>query len=167
MARFAHAHHGDVAMTARPFALALLLLALPVIAADPPGKGLVVDKATKSVTIPAMVAPRKLPNLAEIYPIEVVACFPAPKGQKAHETVVTFDVKPSDVHKALEGFGLKPGKPILGEGTAQGPEVLIFLEVPGDDGKPRRVPIEETLVEKKTGKTMPKVKWLFTGSAFK
>jgi len=78
--------------------------------ADPIAKS-AVDAAKKSVSIDAKVAPRKLPQLAEVYPIEVIACFAHPKGQKAHETVVTIEAKPSDVHKALESVGLKPGKP--------------------------------------------------------
>ena len=45
----------------------------------------------------AKVAPRKLPKYDQVYPIEVVASWPDPKGKKAHETVVTVDVKPSDV----------------------------------------------------------------------
>ena len=67
------------------------------------------------------MAPRKIddPRYKEIYPIEVVACWPFPKGQKAHETVVTIEVKPSAVHKALESLGLKPGTP-----------VKLVLEVP-------------------------------------
>jgi len=47
-----------------------------------------VDKANRMVTIECAIAPRKLPNLADVYPIEVIACYPAPRGQKAHETVV-------------------------------------------------------------------------------
>jgi hypothetical protein len=78
------------------------------------GPTIIADKANKTITIPCKIAPRKLPNLKQIYPLEVVATWPAPKGQKAHETVVVFDVKPSDVHKALENFGLKAGKPALG-----------------------------------------------------
>jgi len=46
-----------------------------------------------------------------IYPLEVVACWPHPLGQKAHETVVNFDARPSDIHKALVEMGLKPGNP--------------------------------------------------------
>jgi hypothetical protein len=38
------------------------------------------------------------------------------------------------------------------------------LEFPGADGKPKRVPIERTLIDPKTNKPMPKVKWRFTGS---
>lgn len=127
--------------------------------------GLVVDKNAKSVTIDCKIAPRKLDYLSEIYPIEVIACWPHPKGKKAHETIVTFDVKPSDVHKALESLGLKPGSPAKGESDpAQGPALKVFIEFPGADGSPRREPIEKALVDKKTGKTMPTVKWLFTGS---
>ena len=130
-------------------------------AADAAG-GIVVDKEHKTITIPAKVAPRKLAKLDQIYPVEVIACWPEQmNGQKAHETVVVFDVKPSEVHKALEGFGLKAGKPAQGEGEkAVGPEVSVSLELP--DGK--KVPIEKTLLDKKTGKPMPKLKWYFTGS---
>src|SRR6476661_6475462 len=72
--------------------------------------GVVVDKEKKTVTVPAKVAPRKIndPRYTEIYPIEAIATAPFPKGQKAHETVVTVDVVPSEVHKALESLGLKP-----------------------------------------------------------
>src|SRR5262245_66638349 len=70
-----------------------------------------VDKDKKTITVPCKIAPRKLPNLNEIYPIEVIACWPAPKGQKAHETVVVYDAKPSEIHKAVESLGLKAGKP--------------------------------------------------------
>lgn len=127
-----------------------------------------VDKEKKTVTVPCTVAPRKLPNLDQIYPLEVIATYPAPKGQKAHETVVVFEVKPSEVHKALEGLGLKPGKPAKGEGAmAAGPEVKVFLEVPGADGKPQKLPIEKTLADKTSGKPMPALKWHFTGSVMK
>jgi hypothetical protein len=129
--------------------------------------GIAIDKVKRTVTIPCAVAPRKLPNLKEIYPIEVVATFPAPRGQKAHETVLTFEVKPSEVHKALEALGLKAGKPAVGEGqVARGPEVQLFLEVPVADGW-KRFSIEETMVDKKTGQILPPLKWHFTGSAFK
>src|SRR5262249_23744891 len=141
---------------------------------DPPKEDekpgtITVDKKAKTVTIDCAVALRKLPNLNEIYPIEVVACYPHPKGQKAHETVVTFTgIKPSAVHKALEELGLKPGKPALGEdGRGQGPELKIYLEVPGADGKTARVPIEKFLMDRKTEKPLPALTWHFTGSALK
>jgi hypothetical protein len=146
--------------------LGVAFLVPPLFAVDKekPG-GITIDKTARTVTIDCKVAPRKLEKYKEIYPIEVIACYPDPRGQKAHETVVTFTVKPSEVHKALESLGLKPGKPVLGEGAApMGPEVLLFLELPVDGGKTKRVPIEETLIEKATGKPLAKLKWLFTGS---
>ena len=139
----------------------VLAMGARLLAADAPS-GIVVDKEKKTITIPSKIAPRKLAKLDQIYPVEVIACWPESKnGQKAHETVVVFDINPSEVHKALESFGLKAGKPAQGEGEkAEGPEVKVLLELP--DGK--QVPIEKTLLDKKTGKPMPKLKWLFTGS---
>ena len=127
------------------------------------------DKKRRRIEIPCKIAPRKLANLQEIYPLEVVATYPAPQGQKAHETVVVFDVKPSDVAKALEGFGLKPGAPALGdEVPPKGPEVKVSLAVPGVvEGKPRLLPMERTMVDRRTGKTLPPLKWHFTGSAMR
>jgi hypothetical protein len=141
--------------------LVCLLLGGSVCAADNPG--VVVDKEKRTVTIDAKIAPRKLEHLKEIYPIEVIACWAHPQGQKAHETVVTIEAKPSEVHKALEGLGLKAGTPVKGDGEAKGPEVNVYLDVPTPDGV-RRLPIERTLLDPRTNKPMPKVKWRFTGS---
>src|SRR5687768_2414826 len=94
-------------------------------------KGVAVDKARRAVIVDAKIAPRKLPHLDKSYPIELVACWPHPRGKKAHETVVTIDADPSAVHKGLEELGLKAGKPAKGEGAkAEGPEVNLYLEVP-------------------------------------
>lgn len=163
--------------------LRLYLLALPAILfvsfstlaaddKDKPGAGIAVDKEKRTVSIDAKIAPRKLEYLkGEIYPIEVIACYPHPEGKKAHETVVTIKSKPSDIHKAVESLGLKPGEPALGDDSIkkppQGPKVNIFIEVSGPDGKPRRVPIEKALLDPKTRKPMPKVEWRFTGSVMK
>src|SRR5262245_36715517 len=150
-------------------ALLVCCFALPVCLRGQAGGdgGIAVDKEKGTVKIDARVAPRKLPHLKEIYPIEVIACWPHPKGKKAHETVVTIEAKPSAVHKALVDLGLKPGTPVMGESKEppQGPEVNVFLEITGPDGEPRRVPIDRTLVDMKNGKPFPKtVKWRFTGS---
>jgi hypothetical protein len=130
---------------------------------------LIVNKEEGTVTVPCFVALRKLPTLNDIYPIEVIASYPHDgpvKGQKAHETVVTIKgIKNSEIHQALVDLGLKPGKPAKGEGAkAEGPEIKLHLEVPGPDGEPKRLPIERTLVDRKTGKPMPSLKWYFTGS---
>jgi hypothetical protein len=150
---------------------ALALVAAPLTRADDkPGSQMVVDKEKKTITITCAMAPRKLAKYTEVYPLEIVACYPDDyeiQGKKAHETVVTFTkIKPSEVHKALESFGLKPGKPGMGVGqTGSGPEVKIYLEVPGADGQPQKVPIEKTMQDRKTAKPMPALKWYFTGSA--
>jgi hypothetical protein len=127
-----------------------------------------VDKEKKSVSIACKVAPRKLPDLSEIYPLEVICTLTkaadGKRAQKSHETVVICDVKPSEVAKALEQLGLKPGTPAKGEGAkAEGPEVEVFVDV-AKDGSTERYPIEKLIVDRKTGKAMPKLKWLFTGS---
>jgi hypothetical protein len=148
-------------------ALALGLVALltcPAAGADP--AGIKVDKDKKAVIIDAKVAPRKLEKYDQVYPIEVIACWPDPKGKKAHETVVTIDVNPSDVHKSLESLGLKPGKPALGENTvAEGPEVKVSLEIP-DGGGTKKLSIHRFLIDPKTKQPFPRdVKFRFTGSA--
>lgn len=127
-----------------------------------------VDRKARTVSLPCAVAPRKLPQLNAVYPIEVIATYPTPDGQKAHETVVTFDkgIRPGDVHAALQQLGLKPGKPARDEGSkAEGPAVRIYLELPGRDGKPKRVPVEQLLTDTRTKKPLPPVVWHFTGSA--
>ena len=134
-----------------------------------------VDKETKTVTVDAKVAPRKLPHLEQSYPIEVIACWgyvkdakPGDKnGKKSHETIVTIDVMPSEVFAAMGQLGLKPGKPALGENAkVEGPDVNIYIDVPQGDGPAKRYPLDKILVDPKTNKPMPKgVKFKFTGSA--
>jgi hypothetical protein len=154
-----------VQATPRPAAAGPVKPVLP----DKPNPLVVIDREKRTVTVPCAIAPRKLPNLQEIYPIEVVACYPAPQGQKAHETVLTFkDVRPGDVHRALEQLGLKPGKPARGEGQkAEGPELRLYLEFPDAAGRPQRVEIERTMVFRDTGKPMPALTWHFTGSSLR
>ena len=96
-----------------------------------------------------------------------------PAGKKAHEIVVSIDVQPSEVHKALEQLGLKPGKPALGgpprEGApfpkADGPIVNVYLEVPDAAGGMKKVAIEKVLIDPATKKGPPKMTFIFTGSA--
>ncbi len=143
----------------------------PVVPKDDPRdpNAMMVDTKNKTIILNGVVAPRKLPHLDQIYPIEVIGTYASPRGQKAHETVVNFKgIKPSELAKALTDLGLKPGKPAYGEGKeAQGPEVKVYLEIKQADGKDKRFPIEECLIHNKTGKKMPPLKWVFTGSALK
>jgi hypothetical protein len=137
--------------------------------ADTPG--ITVDKDKKCVSIDAKMAIRKLPQLDQIYPIEVIACWAHDrkegKGQKAHETIVTIDVPPSEVHKALESIGLKPGAPVKGgDVPCTGPDVNVFIEFKGDGGATKRVSMDKALLDPKSKAPFPKsVKFRFTGSA--
>ncbi len=144
----------------------LILAASPAIAVDPKKPTVTVDKEKKAVIIDATIAPRKLAHLAEIYPIELIAGWAHPKGKKAHETVVIIEANPSEVHKALEDLGIKPGKPARGEGTqAEGPDVAVFIEVAAGDGPAKKLSVDKFLVDPKTKKPFPKnVKFRFTGS---
>jgi hypothetical protein len=145
------------------------VLALAVLGAPgSPQAGFTVDAAKKEVLVACKIAPRKLPNLPEIYPIEVIATHPAPKGQKAHETVVTTAAKPSEVAKALESLGLKAGKPARGDdAVGAGPQLEILLELPDKAAGKKRVSIESALVDRRTGRPLPPLTWHFTGSAMK
>ncbi len=164
-------------MSPRKLSLAVLVsvLAVSAMLGDEAKPGIVVDKDNRTITIDAKIAPRIINDPrykredGKPYPIEVIASWPFPKGQKAHETVVTIDVKPSEVHKALESLGLKAGKPAIGESkeAPQGPEVKICLQIPAEEGRMKRLPIEKVLIDPKTNKPMPKVQWRFTGSVMK
>ncbi len=154
-------------MTRCGLAALSLLVALSVVGTgrsqDKNADGVVVDKQKRTITIDAKIAPRKLPNLDQIYPLEVVACWPAPKGQKAHETVVTIDALPSAVHKALVDLGLKPGAPVKGAGEPKGPAVKISLLLP-EGATFKKIPIEKSMIDPKTGKSLKSLQWRFTGS---
>ena len=43
----------------------------------------------------------------------------------------------------------------------------ISLELPSAGGKPRIIPIEPAMIDVRTGKHMPPLKWHFTGSAMR
>ena len=138
--------------------------------ATPPRQGpaFTWDAKKRTLTIPCEVAPRKLPTLKDIYPLEVVATYPTPQGQKAHETVVVFDtgLKLSDVHKKLEELGAKAGHGARNDGTPpSGSRLNLWLEIPGPTGKVRTIPMEKAIVDARTNKPLPGLEWYFTGSA--
>ncbi|QJW95942.1 YdjY domain-containing protein [Frigoriglobus tundricola] len=152
--------------------LALLTL-VGLATAEENKSGVTVDVKKRSVSIEAKVAPRKLEHLkGEVYPIELIASWGHPRGKKAHETVVTIEANPSEVHKGLEQVGLKPGKPARGaavkEGApdpkAEGPEVNVFIEVPDGAGGAKRLSLDKVLMDPKTKKAPPKMTFVFTGS---
>ncbi len=134
-----------------------------------PTANLVIDKGRRMITVPCLIAPRKLPHLGQVYPLEVVATYPSPQGQKSHETIITFDgIAPSQVHAALGQLGLKPGKPAHGQNAkASGPLLKLSLEISGPGGQPRRIPIEQAMIDRKSGKAPAPFRWHFTGSVMR
>ena len=148
-----------------------LVLYLTSAGASAQSSAIAIDKEKKSVAINARMAPRKLPTLDQVYPIEVIACWAHDrkegKGQKAHETIVVIDVLPSEVHKALEAIGLKPGAPVKGgEVACTGPEIKVFIEFATEGGGSKRVSMDKALLDPKTKAPFPRsVKFRFTGSA--
>ena len=156
------------------FALGLLVFVQTSIAQEKKGRpgGVTVDLARRAVIVDARVAPRKLPNLDKVYPIELVAGWARTVGKKAHEIVVSIEANPSEIHKGLEKLGLKPGKPALGgpprEGApfpkADGPVVNVYFEVPDGAGGKKKFAIEKVLIDPATKKSPPKMTFIFTGS---
>lgn len=145
--------------------IVLLITSFAAEEPKPTPGGVVVDKEKRTVTVSSKVALRKLPNLDQVYPIELIASWPHPRGKKAHETVVTFDVNPSEVHKGLLALDLKPGKPAKGENAkAEGPAVNVFIEVPAADGTGKRLTMDKVLLDPKSKKPAPKMTFRFTGS---
>jgi hypothetical protein len=150
-------------------ALAALGVALSGLStAQTGGAGFTVDKAGKAVIVDAEIAPRRLPDLPQVYPIEVFATHTKKAGaQKSHETLLLVTAKPSEVHKALESLGLKAGKAGLkGRNKAAGAAVEMFIEWEAG-GKKHSLSAEEAIVDLKSGKTLKEMgncKWMFTGS---
>src|SRR5271165_1286525 len=135
------------------------ITAVTVVDAGKAPDGVNVDKDKGTVTIDAKMAPRKLAHLkGEIYPLEVIACWPTPKGKKAHETIVTIDesIKPSEIHKALESLGLKAGTAVMGAGEPKGPVINVYFLVNDPTGLPRKITLDKAMVDAKNGKPFPK-----------
>ncbi len=127
-------------------------------------QGVHVDRERRRVSIDAAVAPRKLPHLDRVYPIEVLVT--RPDGKKAHETVLVTEVELSSVHRALESLGLVSGSPGLGDKLGTGPEVKLFIEFLGPAGLTKRLDVARSVVDHKTGLPLGKtVRWRFTGSS--
>lgn len=85
-----------------------------------------------------------------------------------YEALLTSKCKPSDLHRALEFIGLKPGAPTDPKALRFWPKgervrVSVIPKTPADpQAKPVR--IEKMVLNPKTGETMPEVGLVFTGS---
>ncbi|MBI1337009.1 MAG: hypothetical protein GC164_08615 [Phycisphaera sp.] len=80
-----------------------------------------------------------------------------------YESLLWAFAKPSDVHKALEFIGLKPGSPIdpaSGRFWSDGDPVILTVRDPVG----QTYPIEKLLINNETNKALPAEGFLFTGS---
>ena len=81
-----------------------------------------------------------------------------------YEALLWSFAKPSDVHRALEFIGLKPGTPVDPAGLrfwASGPPVALSVHL-NDETEP--FPIERLILDTTTGKTLTEEGFIFTGS---
>ena len=157
------------------FALALVMFSQASRAQEKKAgpRGITVDTTRRAVIVDAKVCAAQAAEPRQGLPDRARRRLGAPAGKKAHEIVVSIDVQPSEVHKALEQLGLKPGKSALGgpprEGApfpkADGPIVNVYLEVPDAAGGMKKVAIEKVLIDPATKKGPPKMTFIFTGSA--
>jgi hypothetical protein len=77
---------------------------------------------------------------------------------RAYESLLTLDCKPSELKFALLLIGCEADE-------KQGSQLTLEIEWE-QDGKPKRVPIEELLLDRHTKKPAAKLTWRFTGSSF-
>jgi len=95
--------------------------------------------------------------------IEVLVCTPS---GKTHETVMTVDCVPSNVHAALLLIGLQPGRPVAYKDKKYGPtgdRVKISARWT-ENGNTRIVRAEDLLYNVKHKRAMEHQYWIFCGS---
>ncbi len=128
-------------------------------------RGIKVDREAGHLDLTAKVV------LQEGEWLELLACTP---GTREHESILTVDAQPRDIHLALILLGLEPGSPLkwerLESGEAKvhpptGPEVAVML-IYEHDGQTRTVNANEWVVDQRTGRVMEGNVWLFAGSRF-
>ncbi|MEX0885413.1 MAG: YdjY domain-containing protein [Phycisphaeraceae bacterium] len=124
-----------------------------------------IDVEAREVEIPATVVAREAEWL------ELLVC---PPGGREHETILTSEARPSHIHLALLMLGLEAGRPLAWEVNPEdrddptihpprGPEVEIFIVMRGEAGE-QLVPVNEWVIDRETGQTLPDNRFLFTGS---
>ena len=162
-------HNMEGPQTGEPTAVVCLGASVKEVDAN---RGIFIDRKNSRVVVDVEIAPRKLPHLKQVYPVEVMVA--GAEGKKAHETVLVSVASPFQVHRALEKLGLKAGQPGIGDKRpATGPEVRIWIEYPGRSGLNKKVDLASAVVDRRTGLALDggassagrAVRWFFTGSA--
>jgi len=130
--------------------------------------GLLANKKDKTVRLHA--------RATSLSPSDAVEFFVIPKDSgKDYEALTVTFAKPSDVHRALEFIGLKPGRPVnynLNRYWPKGERVIMTMEwtPPAPDDRDarknpsKRVRAEELILDIRTKKPLPLSGLVFTGS---
>ncbi|MDA1141128.1 MAG: YdjY domain-containing protein [Planctomycetota bacterium] len=138
----------------------LIVLSCPTQAE--PG-GIEIDAKAGTVRIPAKVLKQNVYEQLK-GAIEYIACAP---GGKQYEALFVCPVDPQELYQGLKQIGLNPGKPAKEDGASyqlpQGGKLRITIEWK-PDGALKSVPVEDFVLDVKTGKAMPAMDWAFTGS---
>lgn len=142
-----------------------LMVALPIVS---DGKEIKVLPDQKRIEVSGE-ASRELGRYEQLKgAIEYLACA---EGGKTYESIIILHCKPTEFYEALIEIGLKPGSPAYYDDSAkhvlpEGDKVRIFVEWEDPEGKLARFRAEDLIYNKKTGKHMEHVNWIFAGSQF-
>jgi acylphosphatase len=142
-----------------------LMVALPIVS---DGKEIKVLPDQKTIEVSGE-ASRELGRYEQLKgAIEYLACA---EGGKTYESIIILHCKPTEFYEALMKIGLKPGSPAYYDDSGkqvlpEGDKVRIFVEWEDPEGKVARFRAEDLIYNKKTGKHMEYVNWIFAGSQF-
>ncbi len=143
--------------------LAAIALPAPVPAQDAAAvktwPGVKADRAAREVRIEARAT-----GIRNKVPTEFFLIYR--DSGHGYEAIAVTDAKPSDIHQALEFIGLQPGRPVDPAAFRfhpRGPRVDLWFETQEKDG-PRRIRVEDTIMDRRTTKGLPPEGFVFTGS---
>ena len=119
-------------------------------------EGVVANRASRTVRVEARATGVAPDTKTEFFLI-------APNSGHDYEAVAVSKALPSDVHAALEFIGVPVGRPVYRDVLQywpKGERVFAFIERATGD----RFPLEDTILDCKSGKSLPREGFIFTGS---
>ncbi|NLF92835.1 MAG: hypothetical protein GX564_03020 [Oligosphaeraceae bacterium] len=96
--------------------------------------------------------------------LEVIVCRP---DGRMHETLLCSDVRAVHVQALLYLLGASNGSRLPGEGVQQGDLCDLWLEWQDAQGRQLREPVEEWILDTRTGQNLRPAGWVFVGSTVK
>ena len=120
---------------------------------------IIVDKKTRTVSIPARVQQQGTQSDLK----GMIEYLLVTRGGKAYESVFITYRQPEAIRKAMEAIGLHAGHPAEGKTLPRGSRMLIFAEYISG-GKPVRRPVDEFVVRASNGEPLKAQPWVYTGS---